>query len=181
MIYGINNAQLAKLLGRSPRPRWGSLQRSPIPPCWAGGGLTPSRTHPLRVRPLIIYSFAGPMLFTFRRPCTSHITEAPYHGGTYNVSQRHITQRHTHHTTEAHLTQRYIHHTATHKRHTSHIGTLHIEAHIIQRHTQARISQRDTHHTEAHTSQRHSLQRHTSHIGTYITHRHTSHRGTHHT
>ena len=60
-----NNAQLAKLLGLRPRPRWASLQRSPIPPGCAGGGLTPSR---LRIRPLIIYSFAGPMLFTFRRP-----------------------------------------------------------------------------------------------------------------
>ena len=25
------------LLGLSPRPRWGSLQRSPVPPHWAGG------------------------------------------------------------------------------------------------------------------------------------------------
>ena len=33
------------LLGRSPRPRWGSLQRSPTPPSWAGG-VPPSRTLP---------------------------------------------------------------------------------------------------------------------------------------
>ena len=30
---------------QSPRPRWGSLQRSPIPPSWAGG-VPPSRTLP---------------------------------------------------------------------------------------------------------------------------------------
>ena len=33
------------LLGWSPRPRWGSLQRSPTPPSWAGG-VPPSRTLP---------------------------------------------------------------------------------------------------------------------------------------
>ena len=33
------------LLGRSPRPRCGSLQRSPTPPSWAGG-VPPSRTLP---------------------------------------------------------------------------------------------------------------------------------------
>ena len=33
------------VLGRSPRPRWGSLQRSPTPLSWAGG-VPPSRTLP---------------------------------------------------------------------------------------------------------------------------------------
>ena len=33
------------LLGLRPRPRWGSLQRSPTPPSWAGG-VPPSRTLP---------------------------------------------------------------------------------------------------------------------------------------
>ena len=36
------------LLGLRPRPRWGSLQHSPIPPSWAAGG-HPSRTFPRRV------------------------------------------------------------------------------------------------------------------------------------
>ena len=33
------------LLGLRPRPGWGSLQRSPTPPSWAGG-VPPSRTLP---------------------------------------------------------------------------------------------------------------------------------------
>ena len=40
------------LLGRSPRPRWGSLQRSPTPPSWAGG-VPPSRTLPRAARQLL--------------------------------------------------------------------------------------------------------------------------------
>ena len=31
-----------------PRPRWGSLQRSPIPPSWAGGGRGAPLPHPPR-------------------------------------------------------------------------------------------------------------------------------------
>ena len=40
------------LLGRSPRPRWGSLQRSPTPPSWAGG-VPPSRTLPGPAPPIL--------------------------------------------------------------------------------------------------------------------------------
>ena len=39
------------LLGLRPRPRWGSLQRSPIPPCWAGR-VPPSRTQIPRSAPV---------------------------------------------------------------------------------------------------------------------------------
>ena len=40
------------LLGRSPRPPWGSFQRSPIPPSWAGG-VPPSRTLPGMAPPIV--------------------------------------------------------------------------------------------------------------------------------
>ena len=45
-------AKVAKRLGLRPRPRWGSLQRSPVPPSWARGGYAPSCSHP----PLLISS-----------------------------------------------------------------------------------------------------------------------------
>ena len=41
------------LLGRSPRPRWGSLQRSPAPPSWSGG-VPPSRTLPGAAPPILL-------------------------------------------------------------------------------------------------------------------------------
>ena len=34
MFCDIKSAKFAKRLGLRPRPRWDSLQRSPIPPCW---------------------------------------------------------------------------------------------------------------------------------------------------
>ena len=45
----LQNNIVAELLGRSPRPRWGSLQRSPIPPGWGG------RSNPLPHPPLPDY------------------------------------------------------------------------------------------------------------------------------
>ena len=44
----------AKLLGRSPRPRWGSLQRSPIPPSWC----PPPAPSPGRCRPLLCPTYS---------------------------------------------------------------------------------------------------------------------------
>ena len=38
--------------GSAPDPDGGAYSAPPYPPCWAGGGLTPSRTLPLRVLPL---------------------------------------------------------------------------------------------------------------------------------
>ena len=50
------------LLGLRPRPQWGSLQRSPTPPSWAGG-VPPSRTLPgearLLLRPTPRHTLAG--------------------------------------------------------------------------------------------------------------------------
>ena len=46
------------LLGLRPRPRWGSLQRSPTPPSWAGG-VPPSRTLPGPARLLLRHTLAG--------------------------------------------------------------------------------------------------------------------------
>ena len=35
--WAVKIAKVAQWLGLRPRPRWGSLQRSPIPPCWMCG------------------------------------------------------------------------------------------------------------------------------------------------
>ena len=48
IIYKFYASNKNWLLGLRPRPRWGSLQHSPIPPSWAAGG-HPSRTFPRRV------------------------------------------------------------------------------------------------------------------------------------
>ena len=46
MLCFVKTAKVAKRLGLRPRPRWGSLQRSPVPPNWARGGYAPSCSHP---------------------------------------------------------------------------------------------------------------------------------------
>ena len=43
---------LLNFWGSAPDPDGGAYSAPPYPPCWAGGGLTPSRTLPLRVLPL---------------------------------------------------------------------------------------------------------------------------------
>ena len=55
------------LLGLRPRPPWGSLQRSPIPPGWARGA-PPSRTLPGGLRHLTL---AAALLIPFLRHCCS--------------------------------------------------------------------------------------------------------------
>ena len=46
----------AKLLGLRPRPRWGSLQPSPIPPSWC----PPPAPSPGRCRPLLCPTYSHP-------------------------------------------------------------------------------------------------------------------------
>ena len=64
-------------IGRAPDPRWGSLQRSPIPPSWAGG-VPPSRTLPGAALPTRLpFSTTGPLFVQWRRPCLWSFSFSP--------------------------------------------------------------------------------------------------------
>jgi len=63
VVFQICRVKKRWFLGRSPRPRWGSFQRSPIPPCWAGGCPPPAPSPGL---PLHFLFSQWPDRFIFR-------------------------------------------------------------------------------------------------------------------
>ena len=76
------------LLGRSPRPRWRSLQRSPIPPCWAGR-VPPSRTQIPRSAPVACGTNANqlPPPLVRLRPGTSSLMKLNFNKLKANVQR----------------------------------------------------------------------------------------------
>ena len=68
VVFQICRVKKRWFLGLRPRPRWGSFQRSPIPPCWAGG-VPPSRTLPGASSAFPIFTVAAPVYFSMLRPC----------------------------------------------------------------------------------------------------------------
>ena len=57
--------------GLRPRPRWGSLRRSPRPPSRLGRGIPPPHSPPLSTPSAS--RFSAPSALRSRRPCYSHL------------------------------------------------------------------------------------------------------------
>ena len=119
MFCDFNIVKVAKLLGLCPRPRWGSLQRSPIPhagkapPPLVSSTLIVSRTPPSPDQPtgLVQLRVRGNNRFNYgqRWACTSITHTCTTHIHTHSSTHTCTTHIHTHSSTHTCTTHIHTH------------------------------------------------------------------------